>query len=436
MDTHKVLRHHAFLTPLEPAQSIPSSTLRSTRSQATLKTSNRLLNPPRTPQKSRTNGIPPTSWKSSPSKASQDKEDEPLGTSASLGSFLSIPSSPLRPRSRMRMARSAASESTQGEDETSPRRKNKMFRNSFIRGFGSSDEPDGEGYHDEGDDLALLARVKRVMLTDDSAASLLRLELERSAAERRIICGSGGLGGVVDRVQREVDRLADKSGIIELFDEGQELDKAIQEVQNRLQHLTKQELDKRYQQEPSDSSHEKGGSTSSTIQNKGNSTISMEASHLQVPNQTAPNDFLVKNRLFKRPSFLQEKRGPPSQTSGKSGSNFLNDFNKRTMNTGMSLFGLDKGPKITAPMQPVQGIINRNAVSSRGGAPSSRTGQVEHTGPRSSSEREYLGKLEIALKKLIRETERLKTTKEVYDERVELLGVKWNGAELRERLTR
>jgi hypothetical protein len=109
------------------------------------------------------------------------------------------------------------------------------------------------------------------------------------------------------------------------------------------------------------------------------------------------------------------------------------DLNRKAM--GSSLFGSNKAVRVSRPIMPVQSIINRNTDGDLAQQ------QVEPDSTRPDRVNDVLlladlRKLEVALCKLVRELCRLESVRLLYQERVDLLEVKTNGAELRDRLGR
>jgi hypothetical protein len=99
------------------------------------------------------------------------------------------------------------------------------------------------------------------------------------------------------------------------------------------------------------------------------------------------------------------------------------------------LFGSKHAVKVSRPITPVQSIINRNI---EGGLAQQQV-EPDSTRPDRVNDVLLLGdlrKLEMALCKLVRELNRLESVRLLYQERVDLLEVKTNGAELRDRLGR
>jgi hypothetical protein len=298
-------------------------------------------------------------------------------------------------------------------------------------------------------DLELLSRQKRGLLTDDSPAISIRAEWARTKAEMRIVCAGGGLRGVVGRVEREVEVWKRKCRVQELLNDAQgEVEEELRMVRELIRQTSQEGVS------PLPSTPLPASSfleVPSTPNYKRASIESLDTVMPTLDNQSTSESFLAARRLRQKPSFVSldvpspdvspskspgKPRRTPSHLSGNSVQSLYSDLNRKVTATGSSLFGSSKQAiKVSRPITPVQSIINRNI---EGGLAQQQV-EPDSTRPDRVSDALLLGdlrKLEMALCKLVRELNRLESVRLLYQERVDLLEVKTNGAELRDRLGR
>lgn len=297
-------------------------------------------------------------------------------------------------------------------------------------------------------DLELLSREKRGLLTDDSPAISIRAEWARTKAEMRIVCAGGGLRGVVGRVEREVEVWKRKCRVQELLNDAQgEVEEELRIVRELIRQTNQEGVSPLPSTPLPTSSFLE---VPSTPNYKRASIESLDTVMPTLDNQSTSESFIAARRLRQKPSFVSldvpslnvspskspgKPRRTPSHLSGRSVQSLYSDLNRKATATGSSLFGSKQAVKVSRPITPVQSIINRNI---EGGLAQQQV-EPDSTRPDRVSDVLLLGdlrKLEMALCKLVRELNRLESVRLLYQERVDLLEVKTNGAELRDRLGR
>lgn len=185
------------------------------------------------------------------------------------------------------------------------------------------------------------------------------------------------------------------------------------------------------------------------------SVESLETVMPNVNTQTSTGSFLTTTRgLQNKPSFISldvpspdtspskspgKPRRTPSHLSSRSVQSIYSDLSRKATNS--SLLGSSKGVKVSRPITPVESILNRNVeigsarLQTREQPPGSAL-SASSDGVSNLLLLADIRKLEAALIKLARERDRLERVRLGYQDRVDLLEVKMNGAELRDRLGR
>jgi hypothetical protein len=280
------------------------------------------------------------------------------------------------------------------------------------------------------DDLELLSRVKREMLTDDSPTLVLRAEWERTRAEMRVVCGSGGLEGVVDKIARETMGWREKCGVVQDVSD-EDLAVELSRLRGMIEALAI-----------------KDGSRNLVTQNTHRRSVGSAITELSIldhPTSIALADFPRQSKattpatgnVHLRPPVQPHIRRTPSQLSGKSGQSFFSNLSRKSSGLG-GRFGSNKGIQVSSPIAPMPSIINHHAVDhSRPPAHEEAPPPRQHAESNSADELLRLldlKQLEGSLRRLIEETEKLGKVSAGYEERIELLQVKVRAAELRDQL--
>ena len=282
-------------------------------------------------------------------------------------------------------------------------------------------------------DLELLSRTKRGMLMDDSPARSIRAEWTRTKAEMRTVCGQGGLFGVVGKIEKEVDGWKRKCKVEMLLQDAQDdLDEQIRVISDLIKGISSDEAASlataNYLEVPT------------TPNRKRSSIESLETVMPAMDSQSVTGSFLNMKGLRNKPSFVSlnapSANTSPSKSPGKpqrtpshlfsrSVQSLYSDLGRKA--TGSGLLGSNKAVNVSRPITPVQSIVNRNTDISL--AQPQDAGRVNNLLLLAD-----LRKLEMALGKLVTERNRLENVRTGYQERADLLEVKMNGAELRDRL--
>lgn len=330
-------------------------------------------------------------------------------------------------------------------------RKRDSLRSPFAsRPLDLNNPEDGDTGTSPEMDLEMLSRTKREMLTDDSAANLIRTEWTRSRAEMRIVCAQGGLSGVVGRAEREVEGWRAKCGVEMVLQDAQgDTEEELPMVREMIMEIDGHAAG------PLTSSSSNFLEVPTTPNRKRASVESLETVMPNVNTQTSTGSFLTTTRgLQNKPSFISldvpspdtspskspgKPRRTPSHLSSRSVQSIYSDLSRKATNS--SLLGSSKGVKVSRPITPVESILNRNVeigsarLQTREQPPGSAL-SASSDGVSNLLLLADIRKLEAALIKLARERDRLERVRLGYQDRVDLLEVKMNGAELRDRLGR
>ena len=274
------------------------------------------------------------------------------------------------------------------------------------------------------DDLELLSRVKREMLTDDSPTLVLKAEYRRTGAEMRVVCGSRGLEGVVGKIARETMGWRKKCGMVQ-DDSDEDLAIELSRLRGMVEAIS-----------TGDGLHNHRhsiGSTTTNLSILDHPTFTAIASFPRRPKATAS----VTDSVHLRPPVQPQVRRTPSQLSGKSGQSFFSNLSRKSSGLG-GKFGPNKGIQVSSPITPTPSIINHHAVDHRRPPRHEEAQPPGHTTESNSADELLrlldLKQLEGSLRRLIEETDRLDKVTAGYAERIELLQVKVRAAELRDQL--